>query len=122
MHGEVRLVPGREHALRHLIQNLRQLGGVVLADSKDDGLADFTAHRVTQGVFQKRLAQQLVGVVGKETFLELALLEGLLLVLASVIGEGDDKTLFREQRGGDLGAGIDYGRVDQETFLDAIEQ
>ena len=122
LHREVGLVAAREHAIGHLIENLRQLRGVVLADSKDDGLADLPADRVAQGVFQKRLAQQLVGVVGKEALLELALLEGLLLVLASVIGEGNDEALLREQRGGDFGAGVDHGRVDQEALFHAIEQ
>jgi hypothetical protein len=70
-----------------LIEYLGQLGGVVLADGEDDRLADFAADRVAQGVFQKGLAQELVGGVGEETLLELALLEGLLLVLAAVIGE-----------------------------------
>lgn len=77
---------------------------------------------VTQGVFQKRLAQELVGAVGEETLLELALLEGLLLVLGGVIGERDDKALLRKQRGGDLGAGVHHGRVDQKALLHAIKQ
>ena len=106
----------------HLIEYLRQLGGVVLADGEDDRLADFAADRVAQRVFQKRLAQELVGGVGEETLLELALLEGLLLVFAGVIGERDDEALFGKQRGSDLGAGIHHGRVDQEAFLHAIEQ
>ena len=56
---------------------------MVLADRKDDGLADFAADRVAQGVFQKGLAEELVGGIGKETLLELALLEGLLLIFAA---------------------------------------
>src|ERR1035437_2936012 len=79
LHGEVRLVLAGEHAVGHLIEYLRQLGGVVLADGKDDRLADFAADRVAQGVLQERLAKELVSGIRKEAPLELALLEGLLL-------------------------------------------
>ncbi len=122
LHGEVGLVFGRIHAVGHLVEDLRQLGGVVLADGKDDRLADLAADRIAQGIFQKRLAEKLVGGVGEKALLELALLEGLLLVIAGVIGDGDDEALFRKQFGGDLGAGVHHGRVDQEAFLHAIEQ
>ncbi len=98
LHGEVGLVLAGEHAVGHLVEDLRQLGGVVLADGKDDRLADLAADRVAHGVFQKCLAQELVGSVGEEALLELALLEGRLLVLAGVVGEVYDEALFGEQR------------------------
>ena len=82
LHGEVGLVLAGEHAVGHLVEDLRQLGGVVLADGEDDRLADLAADRVAQGVLQEGLAEELVGRVGEEALLELALLEGLLLVLA----------------------------------------
>jgi hypothetical protein len=47
----------------HLIQNLRQISGVPLADGKDDRLADFAADRVAQGVLKERLAEDLVSGV-----------------------------------------------------------
>ncbi len=95
---------------------------MVLADGKDDRLADFAADRVAQGVFQERLAQELVGGVRKEAPLELALLESLLLILAGVIGERDNEAFLGKQRGGDLGAGVHHRRVDQEALLHAIKQ
>ena len=82
LHGEVGLVFAGEHAVGHLVEDLRQLGGVVLADGEDDRLADLAADRIAQGVLEERLAEELVGGVGEEALLELALLEGLLLVLA----------------------------------------
>jgi len=104
-----------------LIEYLDQFGRVVLANGKDDRFADFAADRITHGVFQKRLAQEMVGCVGEETLLKLALFERLLLVLTGVIGERDNEALFGKQRGGDFGAGIHYGWVDQEAFLNAVE-
>jgi hypothetical protein len=74
-----------------------------LADGEDDGLADLPADRIAQGVFQVGIAEELVGGVGEKAFLELALLERLLLVLARVVGERDDEALFGKQFGGDLG-------------------
>jgi len=95
---------------------------VVLADGEDDGLADFAADRIAQGVFQKGFAEELVGGVGEEAPLELALLEGLLLVFAGIVGERDDEALFGKQLGGDLGAGIHHRGVDQVIFLHAVKQ
>ena len=40
---------------------------------------------IAQGIFQKGLAEELVGGLGEEAFLELALFEGLLLVFARVV-------------------------------------
>ena len=122
LHGEVGLVLAGEHAVGHLVEDLRQLGGVVLADGEDDGLADLPADRIAQGVFQEGLAEELVGGVGEEALLELALLEGLLLVFAGIVGERDDEALFGKQFGGDLGAGIHHRGVDQVAFLHAVEQ
>ena len=53
LHGEVGLVFAGEHAVGHLVENLRELGGVVLADGEDDGLADLAADRIAQGVFEE---------------------------------------------------------------------
>ena len=92
LHGEVGLVLAGEHAVGHLVEDLRQLGGVVLADREDDRLADLPADRIAQGVFQEGLAEELVGGVGEEALLELALLESLLLVFAGIVLELDDET------------------------------
>ena len=77
---------------------------------------------IAQRVFQKGLAEKLIGGVGEEALLELALLEGLLLVLARVVRERDDEALFGKKLGGDLGAGIHHRRIDQKAVLHAIEQ
>ena len=74
-----------------------------MADGEDDGLADLPTDRIAQGVFQEGLAEELVGGVGEKALLELALLEGLLLVSAGIVGEGDDDAVFGKQFGGDLG-------------------
>ena len=71
-----------KHPVRHQVQNLRQLGGVILADGEDDGLANLAAYRVAQGIFQKRLAEEFVGGLGEEPFFKLALLVGFLLVFS----------------------------------------
>ena len=122
LHGEVGLVLAGEHAVGHLVENLRQLGGVVLADGEDDRLADLAADRIAQGILQKGLAEELVGGFGEEALLELALLVNLLLVFACVILELDDEALFGKKLRGDLGAGIDHGRIDQEAVFHAIQQ
>ena len=122
LHGEVRLILAGEHPVRHLVEDLRQLGGVVLADREDDRLADFSAHRVAQRVFEEGLAQKLVGGLGEEALLEFALLEGFLLVFAGVVGEGDDEAFLGQQFRGDVGARVDHRRIDQIALFDAVEQ
>ena len=123
LHGEVGLVLAGKHLVGHFIEDLRQLGGMVLADGEDDRLADLAADRIAQGVFEKRLAEELVGGVREERLLEFALLEGLLagLRLSSSVND-DDEAFVGEQLRGDLGAGVDDSRVDQEAFLHAVEQ
>jgi hypothetical protein len=76
-----------KHAVGHLVEGLHQLGSVVLADSENDRLADFTAYRIAQGILKESLAEELVGGIGEEALFELALLEGLLLVLTGVVSE-----------------------------------
>jgi len=49
---------------------------------------------VAQSILEEGLAEELVGGVGEETLFELALLEGLLLILAGVVGERDDEAFF----------------------------
>ena len=83
--GEVGLVLAGEHAIGHLVENMRQFGGVVLAYGKDDGLTNLAADRITQSVFHEGFAKELVGGLGEETLLELALLVGFLLVLSFVV-------------------------------------
>jgi len=119
---EVRLVLARVHAVGHLVQDLRQLGRVVLADRKDDRLADLTANWVAQGVFEKRLAEELIGGIGEETLLELALLEDLLLILAGIVRERDDESLVGKQLRRDPGAGIHDRGVDQVALFHAVQQ
>ena len=95
---------------------------MVLADGEDDGFADFPADGIAEGVFQKGLAEKLVGGVGKETLLELALLEGLLLVFAGIVGERNDEAFLGEQFRGDFGAGVHHCGVDQVALLHAVQQ
>ena len=64
---------------------------MVLADGEDDGLANFAADGVAQGVFEKGFAEELVGGLREETLLELALLERLVVVVAFVVLERDDE-------------------------------
>ncbi len=122
LHGKVGLVLAGKHAVGDLVEHLRQLGGVVLADREDDGLADFAADRVAQGVLEESLTEDGVGGVGEESFLELALFEGLLLVLAGVVVERDDEALIGEQLRGDFRASVHHGRVDQVAVFHAVEQ
>jgi len=87
LHGEVKLILAGEHAVRHLVENLRQLAGVVLADREEDGLSYLIADWIAQGILQKGLAENLVGGLSKETLLKLTLLEGLLLVFTTIVRE-----------------------------------
>ena len=50
LHCKIRLVHARKHAVCDLIEDLRKASGVLLADRKDDGLADFAADGIPQGV------------------------------------------------------------------------
>ena len=81
------MVLAGKNAVGHLIENLRQLGGVILADGEDDGLADLFADWIAQGVFQKGLAEELIGGISEEALFELTLLECFLLVFTGIIGE-----------------------------------
>ena len=119
--GKVGLVLSGKHAIGDVIQDLRQLGRVVLTDGENDGLADLAADGIAQGILHESFAENLVGRVGKEAFLELTLLEGLPLVLSDLaclcgvcrqIGEGNDKSLLREQPGRHVRAGVHHGGID----------
>ena len=70
LHGEVGLVFPRKHLVGHHIKNLGEPGRVALADCKDDGLAQFAADRIAQGVFEKGLAEQVVGGIGEEAIFQ----------------------------------------------------
>ncbi|WP_297927298.1 hypothetical protein, partial [Metallibacterium sp.] len=122
LHREIRLVLAGEHARGHLVEDLRELESVVLADGEQDGFADFAADRIAQCMLQEGLAQQLVGGLGEEAPLELAVRKGLLLRIAVVVAEGGQETGFGEQLGGDAAARIDHGGVDQVAVAHAIEQ
>ena len=111
LHSEVGLVFTGEHAVGHLVQNLGELGCVVLAHGKNDGLPDLAANGVAQGVFDKGLAEDLIGRGRKEALLEFALLVGFLLVVALVVLKLDDKPVVRQKLGGDFGPGINDGRL-----------
>ena len=93
LHGEVGLVLARKHDAGDLVQNLRQPGGVVLADGEDYGLANLAADWIAQCVLKERRAENLVGRVREEALLELTLLEDLLVVFAGGIGVEDDKPI-----------------------------
>ncbi len=122
LHGEVRLVFAREHAVGHLVKDLRELARVMLADSEDNGLPNLAADRVAQGIFEEGFAEELVGGLGEESLLKLPLLERLAVVVAFVVLERDDETIVRKKLRGDGAAGIDDGRVDEEAILDAIKE
>ena len=122
LYGEVGLVLAGEHAVGHLVEDLRQLGGVVLTNSEDNGLADLPADRIAQGVFQEGLAQELIGGLGEEMLLEFTLLEGLLLVFACIVSERNDEAFFGEQVSGDPSAGVHHRGVDQIAVLHAVEK
>jgi len=118
--GEIGVVPAGEHVVGHEVEHLGELGGMHLADRVDDGLADLAADRIAQGILEKGPAEKLIGSIGEKTPFELALLEGLLAVLAGIIGEGDDEPLLGKEGGGDLGAGIHHGGADQVAIPDAV--
>ena len=105
----------------HFVEYVGQVGGVVLADSEDNGLANFPADGVAQGIFEKSLAEKHVGGVGKESLLELALFVGFVVILALGIGERNDEALLREELCCHIGAGINNGWVDQDAIFYAIE-
>ena len=46
LYGEIGLVLAGEHLVGHFVEDLGQLGGMVLADGKDNGFPDLTADRV----------------------------------------------------------------------------
>ena len=95
---------------------------MVLADGEHDGLADLAADRIAQGVLQEGLAEELVGGLGVEALLELALLVGLAVILSLGIGERDDEPLLGEELRGHFRAGVHHGRVDQVSVIHAVEQ
>jgi len=64
----------------------------------------------------------LVGGGSEETFFKSAVLVGGFLVVALFISNLNDEAVFREELGGDVGAGIDDGGVDKEAVFDAIEE
>ena len=50
LYGKIRIVFVRPALMRHLIQGLRDFGGVLLADAKHNRFPDFTADRVGQSI------------------------------------------------------------------------
>ena len=73
-------------------------------------------------MFKKGSAEQAVGGVGEEAFLERALPVGFLLILAGGVGERHDESLFGEELGGHVGARVDHGRVDEKAVAHPVEQ
>ncbi len=115
--GEVGLVFAGKHFVGHLVEDCCYSGGVVLADGEDDGLADFAADWIAEGIFKEGLAEDGVGCAGEETFFKLRLLECLFVVFAGVVGEVDEKSLFGEEFGGDFGSGVGDDGIDEERTL-----
>ena len=68
MDGKIRMVLTGKHPVGHQVENLSHFGGVVLADSKDDGFANLAADGIAEGVFKERLAEKFVGGFGKKPF------------------------------------------------------
>ena len=78
---------------------------------------------IAQGVFEEGLAEELVGGVGEERLLELALLVRLSCWSSPfVVLELRRRSPLRKAAGGDVAAGIDDGGIDEEAILHAIEQ
>ena len=77
---------------------------------------------VAQGVFQERLAEDLVCGLGKEAFLKFPLLESLVMLIAGIVGHGNDKTLVGKQLRCNVGAGVHHDRIDQVAVSHAVEQ
>ena len=67
LHGEVGLVFAGKHPVGHLVENLRQLTRVVLADGKDDGLSNLATDGIAERVFEERLAEELIGGLGRRS-------------------------------------------------------
>ena len=85
----------------------------MLADGEDDGLADFAADGVAQGLFKEGFAEEGVGGGGKEAFFEVALFMGSLLFFAGFfIDKRECEALFGEELRGDIGADAYYIGVD----------
>src|ERR1700719_4344626 len=122
LYGEIGLVSAGKHYVGHLVQYLRDLGGVMLAHREDDRLAYFTADRVAQRILQKGLAEHLIGRFGKEAFFELTLFVNFLLVVAFVILEINNKAVLGEELRRDVAASIDHNRVDQGSVFYSLEQ
>ena len=106
----------------HLVEDLGQLGGVVLADGEDDGLADLATDRVAQGVFQEGLAEERLVASEKNCFSKSRCLKASSSSSPLIVGERDGEALLGQEFGGDLGAGIHDGGVDQKAVLHAVEQ
>ena len=123
LHGEIGGVAPREHAVRQLVQRLRQAGRVLLAHGEDDGLAHLAADRVAQGVLEEGAAEERVRGRGEEALPEIALVERLLALLAARLVEGaHGVALVREELRGHLGAGVHHGGVHEDVVAHAVEQ
>src|ERR1019366_7374364 len=116
LHGKIGLIFAGEYLVGYEVQDLCELHGVMLADGKNDRLADLP-------LIGSRSAflEDLIGGFGKEAFLKLALLVDLLLVVAFVILELDDEAILGKKLGCDLAAGIHNNRVDQEAVFHSIQ-
>ena len=94
LHGEVGPVLAGKHPVSDLVEDLRELGRVILADRKDDRLSDLAADRVTQRVLKEGFAEKLVGGLGIKALFKLALLVGFLLVFTRFVNGRDNKPIF----------------------------
>ena len=95
---------------------------MILADGKDDGLADFSADGIAQRIFKESFTKELVRGLGEKALFKFALLVGLLLVVATVVLELDDKPRLREKLGGHLAAGVHDGWIDKEAIFHTIQE
>jgi hypothetical protein len=122
LHSEVGLILTGEHAIRHLVQDFGELGGVVLTDGEDDGLTYLTANGVAQGVLQKSFAEELVGGFREKAFFKLPLFVDLFLVTAIVILKFHNKTVFGKKLSRHLATGVHHSGADEEAIFHAIKQ
>ena len=70
MYRKVGLVFAGPQHISKLVQDLRELGGMVLADGEYQALAKLAGHWITQTVLDEGLAKKLIGRFGEKLLLE----------------------------------------------------
>ena len=76
----------------------------------------------SRSAFSKNALQKTWLVASEKNRFQLPLLECLFMLVAGVVGEGDDKTLVRQQLGGHFRSGVHHGGIDEVPVLHSVEQ